>query len=695
MSDKQSSPSGNGHDAEYKFMPAWMLKRDTGTPPSSKLSSDQDSSRKKTNVSDKDDEQSGSFIFAPSNIIPFKELPTDAPNGIYTKAFLLSLRSPNSKVPHEEAIKSMKDAGIWTDGVSGGSTGLVTGLTSAQVQSQQQQQRRQQQQQNASQSMQQGLSGRGSVGGSSARNVRPQSSARSTKRGGLPQDDKGAKRPSKKRDGPELLFANIQSLLNKLTLENFDKLSTKLIELFKTINSSDILEKAVERVHNKALTEPPFAAMYSELCKKLNDHCPTFDNGKINFRTILLNKCQEAFEAQMSKEKAYLNEETLQKERRRAMGNVIFIGELFKVDLISSKRVLGCIEYLLRCLTSALKSVSPNATDDLETNCEKMCNLLTTVGEKVDSRRRKKMDEYMRQLEVFSKHESLALRYRFMIKDVIDLRKNKWTPRRIKEMPQTIQAIHSEAAEGSTVNINLTTATLSSAVTSTSPTTASLTATTSSQPQIRVVLKSEVSHNDIEKTKMSSSLSPNVSNNENEITGTENTALTLEQEITMLIEEYLLNRDIDDVLQCIGESVRSEKLLENLIQVSVPVVLERSEADCQLLASLFVILSQHRLLTPAHLFKGFKRIVETMEDVQLDVPLVDKIVGYFIGLALFNHCIEETAVKELYRCTKPQLAAKLSNHISETLKQLNATASHISNTDSDNTNDSQRNTSKK
>jgi hypothetical protein len=66
-----------------------------------------------------------------------------------------------------------------------------------------------------------------------------------------------------------------------------------------------------------------------------------------------------------------------------------------------------------------------------------------------------------------------------------------------------------------------------------------------------------------------------------------------------------------------------------------------------------------------------------MEEYQLDVPLVDKIVGYFIALALVNQCMEESAVKELYRYTNPSLATKLSQHITEIVKQQHKTTTKV------------------
>jgi hypothetical protein len=78
------------------------------------------------------------------------------------------------------------------------------------------------------------------------------------------------------------------------------------------------------------------------------------------FSQSLNNSQQEAFEERIPKEKYNIDEEKLQKERRKAIGNVIFIGELFQVNLIAIKRVLLCIGDLIRQLDANLKQTSPN-----------------------------------------------------------------------------------------------------------------------------------------------------------------------------------------------------------------------------------------------------------------------------------------------------------------------------------------------
>ena len=77
--------------------------------------------------------------------------------------------------------------------------------------------------------------------------------------------------------------------------------------------------------------------------------------------------------------------------------------------------------------------------DDIE--C--LCKLLTTVGMPMDMSQRtfkkhdgkidttqEAMHVYFRRIEALSNNEALDARHRFMLKDLIELRRNKWVLRR-------------------------------------------------------------------------------------------------------------------------------------------------------------------------------------------------------------------------------------------------------------------------
>ena len=75
----------------------------------------------------------------------------------------------------------------------------------------------------------------------------------------------------------------------------------------------------------------------------------------------------------MQEEKKLLNEEleyAESKERRRIMGNIRFIGELFKLNMLTEQIMHNCIMSLFK------------ARD--EESLESLCKLLTTIGMGLD-----------------------------------------------------------------------------------------------------------------------------------------------------------------------------------------------------------------------------------------------------------------------------------------------------------------------
>ncbi|KAJ3125319.1 Cytosolic carboxypeptidase 1 [Nowakowskiella sp. JEL0407] len=261
----------------------------------------------------------------------------------------------------------------------------------------------------------------------------------------------------------ESIFKKTRALLNKLTLEKFDSISQKVLDI--GISSEAILQGVINLIFDKALDEPTFGGMYAQLCQFLSQNLPRvqqwidLDTRNNAFRRILLNKCQEEFESgqkwadqaeTMAKQLKKADElpaderETLMervfainKAKRRALGNIHFIGELFKLQMLTEKIIHSCISQLLR-----------NITEPEEEDIESLCKLMTTVGQKIDhSKAKSYMDTYFARLSELSKHMGLPSRIRFMLKDLIDLRKSNWTLRAIQAQsgPKTIAQIHEEA----------------------------------------------------------------------------------------------------------------------------------------------------------------------------------------------------------------------------------------------------------
>ncbi|MBA0553269.1 hypothetical protein Golob_012464, partial [Gossypium lobatum] len=180
---------------------------------------------------------------------------------------------------------------------------------------------------------------------------------------------------------------------------------------------------------------------------------PDFSEGneKITFKRLLLNKCQEVFErGEREQEEANKVEEVGESKRseeergekrikaqRRMLGNIRLIGELYKKKMLTERIMHECIKKLL----------GENENPD-EEDIEALCKLMSTIGEMIDHPKAKVyMDAYFERMAKLSNNVKLSSRVRFMLKDAIDLRKNKWQQRRKVDGPKKIEEVHRDAAQ--------------------------------------------------------------------------------------------------------------------------------------------------------------------------------------------------------------------------------------------------------
>ncbi|XP_073172702.1 eukaryotic translation initiation factor 4 gamma 3 isoform X17 [Lepidochelys kempii] len=270
-------------------------------------------------------------------------------------------------------------------------------------------------------------------------------------------------KPSLKRDSqaedPENiktqeLFRKVRSILNKLTPQMFNQLMKQVTDL--TVDTEERLKGVIDLVFEKAIDEPSFSVAYANMCRCLVTlKVPMADKpgSTVNFRKLLLNRCQKEFEKDKAdddvfekkqkeleasttqEEKTRLHEELEEakdKARRRSIGNIKFIGELFKLKMLTEAIMHDCVVKLLK--------------NHDEESLECLCRLLTTIGKDLDFEKAKpRMDQYFNQMEKIVKERKTSSRIRFMLQDVIDLRLCNWVSRRADQGPKTIEQIHKEA----------------------------------------------------------------------------------------------------------------------------------------------------------------------------------------------------------------------------------------------------------
>jgi hypothetical protein len=140
--------------------------------------------------------------------------------------------------------------------------------------------------------------------------------------------------------------------------------------------------------------------------------------------------------------------------RRRRLGNIRFIGELCKEDIVKKIIVYRCIKDLLyeeeeNSHTNKSEFKAWKQVD--EETVETLCKLLKTVGSGLDCDRTKKGIETTRlcydRLKEIAADKTMNSRIRFTIEEVLDLRANNWVDRRAQEGPLKIEQVHQKAKE--------------------------------------------------------------------------------------------------------------------------------------------------------------------------------------------------------------------------------------------------------
>ncbi|KAG9021328.1 hypothetical protein FRB95_002373 [Tulasnella sp. JGI-2019a] len=289
-----------------------------------------------------------------------------------------------------------------------------------------------------------------------------------------------------KQDKEALMNRKVTSLLNKLTTKTFDSISDEIIEWAnKSERETDekTLIDFLRLIFDKAIDESRWSEMYAKLCEKMVEQVSLDASdrglrsrqwrsmaGKQLLRKFIRDRCQEALERSWStmevaiasaaskKEeddakaanaaavaKARCQEERVSlyseeyyaalKAKRRAADLITFVGELFKLSIITERIVHECIEKLLKEIELLRE----------EHQIKSLCTLLAMVGQMLDTQKNKnQIDVYFKRMAAVAVKPGVGSMMQYMLQDVIDLRGRNWI---------TIRAFNEQAANERTAGL--------------------------------------------------------------------------------------------------------------------------------------------------------------------------------------------------------------------------------------------------
>lgn len=256
-----------------------------------------------------------------------------------------------------------------------------------------------------------------------------------------------------------------KSALNKLTLEMFEPITEELLTIAKQSRweeDAKTIKQVISLTFAKACDEPYWSTVYAQFCakmlKEISDDIKDVNTltktgepatGGDLARRILLATCQSEYEKgwvdklPTNPDGTPLEPEMMSDEyyamaaaKRRGLGLVKFIGNLYILNMLNDQVILHC-----------LRDQSKNVVDPSEDALENLAQLIKTVGPRFETSDRNKaaLNMIYDNIQQILDNCKISSRIRFMLMDLQDLRKSNWKSIKSEAGPKTIKEIHNEA----------------------------------------------------------------------------------------------------------------------------------------------------------------------------------------------------------------------------------------------------------
>ncbi|CAK4517937.1 unnamed protein product [Aphanomyces euteiches] len=357
-----------------------------------------------------------------------------------------------------------------------------------------------------------------------------------------------------------------------------------------------------------------------------------------SFKRLLVTRCQDKFDSSEHKAKA-TDEEAIRLAKRTKtlmLGNMRFLGELFKVELIAESVIQSCIFKLL-----GLELVNVNGTLAAQTirmpdeeDVEALCKVLTTVGKKLDHEgNTTTMTMIVVRSVELSESPALNSRTRFLLKDVLEMRDYQWVPRRKELQQKTLQEVRKEAEKLQKLGKN-------------------------AQHDDLQGKRQRAAHSSQDVAKQNSTL----------LLRTEAPVVDPTNRIKSILNEYLTLLDINETRQCVAELSRENHVA--FVEQALTLALEGKEKERAAAVDMLVGLYETLHLGATEIQSGLLGTLEFLDDLRIDIPMIHEYCGHIVGRLIAVGCFGLSWLQAgIGHLAESGLAAKL---LAEVLSVLEA-----------------------
>lgn len=108
--------------------------------------------------------------------------------------------------------------------------------------------------------------------------------------------------------------------------------------------------------------------------------------------------------------------------------------------------------------------------------------------------------------------------------------------------------------------------------------------------------------------------------------------------VSKRIQELLVAEDVDDFVKCV-EELKNPTMHYEVVRRLIASALERNARECELSSRALTALRDHGLFTVDDMAKGFERVFELQDDLELDCPQAKDLISKFLARAVADECL--------------------------------------------------------